>query len=119
MRKNNLYGFRNCKVLYLNDLLSQDCTCSCICICILFFSTYSRKSDGKNIKENKNKVVSYIIFVFFPYFFHHTSCRKDQFTVLILKFGTQDFTDFTDPGLLDIQPTLTDLSLWFCLHKCF
>ena len=34
--------------------------------------------------------------------------RKDQFTVLILKFGIQDFTD---PGLQKIQPTLTGLSL--------
>ena len=61
-------------------------------------------------------MVSYIIFVFFPYFFHHSSNRKDQFTVSILKFGSQDFTDFTDPGLLEIQLTLTDLSLWFCAY---
>ena len=33
----------------------------------------------------------------------------DQFTLLILKF---DIEDFTDPGLLKIQLTLTDLSLW-------
>ena len=48
-------------------------------------------------KENKNKVVKYIIrhfiFVFFIYFFYHSSYRKDHFTVLNLKFGTQDFTD--------------------------
>ena len=48
-------------------------------------------------KENKNIVVNYIIhqliFVFFIYFFYHSSCRKDQFTVSNLKFGTQDFTD--------------------------
>ena len=51
----------------------------------------------KRKKENKNKVVKYIIrhfiFVFFIYFFYHSSCRKDHFTVLNLKFGTQDFTD--------------------------
>ena len=34
---------------------------------------------------------------------YHFSCRKDQFTVLSLKFGTQDFT-------------LTGLSLWFCFQ---
>ena len=28
-----------------------------------------------------------IIFVFFIYFSYHSSCRKDQFTVLTLKFG--------------------------------
>lgn len=27
------------------------------------------------------------------FFFYHFSCRKDQFTVLILKFGIEDFTD--------------------------
>jgi len=42
-------------------------------------------------------IIHYFNFVFFLYFFHHSSCRKDQFTVLMLKFGTQDFTD---PGLL-------------------
>ena len=56
------------------------------------------------------------ICVFFIYFFYHSSCRKEQFTDLILKFGTQDFTD---PGLLKILLTLTGLSLWFCLHKYF
>ena len=48
--------------------------------------------------------------------FYHSSCRKDQGTVFILKFGIEDFTD-TD--LLMILLTLTGLSLWFCLHKCF
>ena len=33
-------------------------------------------------------------------------------TLLNLKFDT-------DPGLLEIRRTLTALSLWFCLHKCF
>ena len=58
----------------------------------------------------------HFIFVFFIYFFYHSSCRKDHFTVFNLKFGTQDFTD---PGLLNIRRTLTGLSLWFCPHKCF
>ena len=61
-------------------------------------------------------IFHHFIFVFFLYFSYHSSCRKDQFTVVILKFGTQDFTD---PGLLNIRQTLTSLSLWFCLHKCF
>ena len=34
---------------------------------------------------------------------------KDQSAALILKFGTQDFTD---PGLLKIRLTLTGFSLW-------
>ena len=58
----------------------------------------------------------HFIFVFFIYFFYFSFWRKDQFTVLSLKFGTQDFTD---PGLLNIRRTLTGLSLWFCLHECF
>ena len=42
---------------------------------------------------NNKKVVNYNIFLFYLLiFFHHSSCRKDQFTALILKFGTQDFT---------------------------
>ena len=56
------------------------------------------------------------ICVFFICFFYHSSCRKEQFTDLILKFGTQDFTN---PGLLKILLTLTGLPLWFCLHKYF
>ena len=37
------------------------------------------------------KKKNHFIFVLFLYFFQHSSCRKDQFNVLILKFGTQDF----------------------------
>ena len=65
-------------------------------------------------------IIHHCIFVFFLYFFYHSSCRKDQFTVFSLKYGTQDFTDFTILlGLLKIRWTLTGLSLWFCLHNCF
>ena len=46
-------------------------------------------------------IINNFIFVFFVYFLHYSSCRKDQFTVLILKFGTQDFTN---PGLQKIRP---------------
>ena len=59
----------------------------------------ARRVIEKITKENKNKVVDYIIHhfificVFFLYFFYHSSCRKEQSTVLILKFGIQDFTD--------------------------
>ena len=59
--------------------------------------------------------IHYFIYVLFIYFFFHSACRKDQFTVLSLKFGTQDFTD---PGLQNIRRTSTGLSLWFCLHNC-
>ena len=52
-------------------------------------------------KENKNKVVNYIIhnciFVFFIYFFYHSSCRKDQFTVLNLKFTMYLFVNPIKP----------------------
>ena len=33
-------------------------------------------------------IIHHFIFVFFIYFFYHSSCRKDQFTVLSLKFGS-------------------------------
>ena len=42
-------------------------------------------------------IIHHFIFVFFRYFFYHSSCRKGQIIVLSLKFG---FQDFTDPGLL-------------------
>ena len=40
--------------------------------------------------------------------------NKEPSSQKLKQFGTQDFTD---PGLLKIWPTLTGLSLWFCLHK--
>jgi len=52
------------------------------------------------------------------YFFYHSSCRKDQFIVVILKFGTYT-EDLTDPGLLKIWLTLTGLSLWQLLSQGF
>ena len=54
-------------------------------------------------------IIHHFILVCCLHFFYLFSCRKDQFTVLILKF---DIEDFTDPGLLKIQLTLTGLSLW-------
>ena len=43
------------------------------------------------IYNRANIMIHHFIFVFFLYFFYHSSCRKDQFIVLSLKFGTQDF----------------------------
>ena len=57
-----------------------------------------------------------LFFVLLFYLFYLSSCRKDQFTVLSLKFGTQDFTD---RGGLKFRWTRTGLSLWFCPHKWF
>ena len=34
-------------------------------------------------------IIHHFIFVLFRYFFYHSSCRKDQFTVLSLKLLTQ------------------------------
>ena len=36
--------------------------------------------------EISDNIIHSVIF-FLSYFFYHSSCRKDQFTVLILKFG--------------------------------
>ena len=54
---------------------------------------------------SRASIIHHFISVFFIYFSYHSSCRRDQFTAaLILKFGIEDFTD---PGLLKIQRTLT------------
>ena len=44
--------------------------------------------------RNIGQIYFTALFLFsFSFFFHHSSCRKDQFTVFRLKLGTQDFTD--------------------------
>ena len=48
---------------------------------------------GARAQARKRVCIHRFIFVFFLYFFYNSSCRKDQFTVLSLKFGSQDFTD--------------------------
>ena len=78
----------------------------------LFFLFTSHYSP---LFPKERHVIQHFIFIFFIYFLYHSSCRKDQFTLLNLKFDTQDFTD---PGLLKLRWTLTGLSLCFCLHKC-
>ena len=85
---------------------------SLICIHFSFLAPVEGLCCEPKYRAN---IIHHFIFVFFLYFFNHSSCRKDQFTVLSLKFGTQDFTD---PGLLKIRRTLTGLWLWFCIHKC-
>ena len=66
-------------------------------------------------KYRANIIHYFILFSFFI-FFYHSSCRKLRISLKFFKCGTQDFTD---PGLLKIRRTLTGLSLWFFLHKCF
>ena len=50
-----------------------------------------RKESLKKKIKGSNPVQAWIfyhfIFVLFLYFFYHSSCRKDQFTVLSLKFS--------------------------------
>ena len=43
-------------------------------------------------KREVNYIINPFVFVFFL-FFYHSSCRKDQFTVLILKFGIKVMVD--------------------------
>ena len=83
--------------------------------CPFFF--YSPRSGLCCKPKYRANIIHHFIFVFFLYFFYHSSCRKkDQFPVSSFKFGTQVFTD---PGLLKIWRTLTGLPwLWFCLPKC-
>ena len=55
---------------------------------------------GRFVLQTKYRanIIRQFIFVFCLYFFYHSSCPKDQFTVFISKFGTQDFSD---PSLLN------------------
>ena len=83
------------------------------------FFPFFFKHQLKDCVANRNvgKIWFTILFLFsFFIFFYHSFCGKDQFTILILKFGIEDFTD---PDLLNIRLTLNGLSLWFCLQKCF
>ena len=49
--------------------------------------TWMKKSVCIKLQLYYN-IIHHFIFVFFLYFFYHSSCRKDQFTVLSLKFGS-------------------------------
>ena len=76
---------------------------------------YLNRNDTAYNEYFKWRQNSPLYFCFLSLFFSIT-LPADQFTVLILKFGTQDFTD---PGLLKIRLILTSLSLLFCLRNCF
>ena len=41
-------------------------------------------------------MIHHFIFVFFPYFSYHSSCTKDQFTVLILKLWVVSLCIFSE-----------------------
>ena len=81
--------------------------CNVHLLSVLFF-LYSPRRRFMLQTEIWSKYNSPLYFlVFFVLFFYHSSCREDQFTVLSLKFGTQDC--FTDPGLLKIRRLLIGL----------
>ena len=65
--------------------------------------------------EISAKYNSPLYFCFLSLFFSIT-LPAVRISLKFFKCGTQDFTD---PGLLKIRRTLTGLSLWICLHKCF
>ena len=50
------------------------------------------KIKAVNSSKYRANIIHHFIFVFFLYFSYHSSCRKDQFTALILKFGTTNET---------------------------
>ena len=61
-------------------------------ILAVIYATFAlRKESLKKKVKGSNPVQAwifyYFIFVLFLYFFYHSFCRKDQFTVLILKFS--------------------------------
>ena len=61
------------------------------------------KLEGNTSRVSK-RTVRTTLFLFSVFIFcRHSSCRKDQFTVLFLKFGVEDFID---PGLLKIWAQL-------------
>ena len=84
-----------------------------------------------DIYNRANIMIHHFIFVFFLYFFYHSFCRKDQFTVLSLKFGTQDFNwsrstkDPVDPHwfVVVVLPCVCVLQvfLWmrYLIFSCF
>ena len=54
------------------------------------FCSCEKKVSKKKIKGSdpvQAWIFYHFIFVLFLYFFYHSSCRKDQFTVLSLKFS--------------------------------
>ena len=65
--------------------------------------------------EISGKYNSPLSFCFLSLFFSIT-LPAVRISLKFFKCGTQDFSD---PGLLKIRRTLTGLSLWICLHKCF
>ena len=69
-----------------------------------------RKGDFAELLENLLTVGHWVFLRPFPVAGHIATAN--QFTVIILKFIIEDFTDL---GLLKIRRTLTGLSLWFCL----
>ena len=65
----------------------------------IFSRSGSIKSSIPNFKikainwpKYRANIIHHFISVFFLYFSYHSSCRKDQFTALILKFGTTNET---------------------------
>ena len=59
-----------------------------------------------NWSKYRANIIHHFIFVFCLYFSYHSSCRKDQFTALILKFGT---TNETVLGMLSLLLVITKL----------
>ena len=70
---------------------------------VLFAAFFAFKIEGLCCKpKSRANIIHHFIFVsfFFLYFFYHSSCRNDQFTVLSLKFGTY-FYEFMYPPIKD------------------
>ena len=95
-----------CIIVYYSLIVSKHNVMSDIYAPTNFW--YSRHEETNTIHQ--------IIFLFFLVFFHHSSCRKDQFTVLILKLGLKIL-------LNNVYSRDPDDPHWFVvvvlLHKCF
>ena len=95
-----------CIIVYYSLIVSKHNVMSDIYAPTNFW--YSRHRGDKYNSPN--------YFSFLSSFFHHSSCRKDQFTVLILKLGLKIL-------LNNVYSRDPDDPHWFVvvvlLHKCF
>ena len=74
-----------------------------------FHFTFIAPVEGLSFKPKyRGNIIHHLIFVFFIFSITLPAVIKYQFTVLIIKFVIEDFTD---PGLLKIRLTTTGLLL--------
>ena len=90
-------------------MTSEELICNFVWV-LSFSSFYWQKTDKHDILMTKVRnlvmLISLCLSEFRVYKYH-------------LHATLLDTQDFTNPDVLKTRRTLTGLSLWFCLHKCF